>query len=91
MTNVDQFESVFRAAARTVFEPETVTIDSVLGVCDGDGSDAEEFAARSHAFLDVLDASESLQCLTVQGSEFSTVPELLERVEGGASVVLVPA
>ncbi len=91
MTNVDQFESVFRAAARTVFEPETVTIDSVLGVCDGDGSDAEEFAARSPAFLDVLDASESLQCLTVQGSEFSTVPELLERVEGGASVVLVPA
>ncbi len=81
MTRVDQFESVFRAAARTVFEPEAVVIDSVLVVCDRDGSEAEEFAARSHSFLDVLDASENLRWLTVQGSDFSTVPELLERVE----------
>ena len=40
MTRVDQFESVFRAAARTVFQPERVEIDSVLVVCDGDGSAA---------------------------------------------------
>ena len=81
MTRVDQFESVFRAASRTVFEPETVTIDSVLVVCDGSESAAEEFTARSHAFLDVLDQSENLRWLTVKGSDFSTVPELLERVE----------
>jgi len=81
MTRVDQFESAFRSAARTVFRPEPVEIGSVMIVCDGEGSDAEEFAARSHSFLDVLDESENLRWLTVSGSEFDTVPELLERVE----------
>ena len=46
MTKVDQFESVFRSAARTVFQAKRVEIDSVLVVCDGDGSAAEEFAAE---------------------------------------------
>ncbi len=81
MTRVDQFESVFRSAARTVFQPEPVEIDSVLVVCDGDGSAAEEFAARSHSFLGILDESENLRWVTVPGSEFRTVPDLLERVE----------
>jgi hypothetical protein len=81
MTKVDQFESVFRAAARTVFEPQPVEIDSVLIVCDGDGSAAEEFKARTRSFLEVLDASENLRWATMAGSDFGTVPELLERVE----------
>ena len=81
MTKVDQFESVFRAAARTVFEPQPVEIDSVLIVCDGDGSAAEEFKARTRSFLGVLDASENLRWETMAGSDFGTVPELLDRVE----------
>ena len=81
MTRVDQFESVFRSAVRTIFQPKPVEIDSVMVVCDGDGSDAEEFTARSHSFLGILDATENLRWVTVPGSEFGTVPELLERVE----------
>ena len=81
MTKVDQFESVFRSAVRTVFEPKPVEIDSVLVVCDGDGSAAEEFTARSRSFLGVLDESKNLRWVTVPGIEFRTVPELLERVE----------
>ncbi len=81
MTRVDQFESVFRSAARTVFQPKAVEIDSVLVVCDGEGSAAEEFAARSRSFLGILDQRENLRWVTVQGSEFRTVPELLDRVE----------
>ncbi len=81
MTRVDQFESVFRSAARTVFEPEAVEIDSVLIVSDGDGSASEEFAARSHSFLDILDQHENLRWVTVSGRDFSTVPDLLDRVE----------
>lgn len=81
MTRVDQFESAFRSAARTVFEPKPVEIDSVMVVCDGDGPDAEEFTARSRSFLGVLDKSENLRWVTVPGSEFGAVPELLERVE----------
>jgi hypothetical protein len=81
MTRVDQFESVFRSAARTVFQPKAVEIDSVLVVCDGEGSAAEEFAARSRSFLGILDQRENLRWVTVQGSEFRTVPDLLDRVE----------
>ena len=81
MTKVDQFESVFRSAARTVFQPKPVEIDSVLVVCDGNVSDAEEFTARSRSFLGVLDESENLRWVTVAGRDFRTVPELLERVE----------
>ena len=81
MTRVDQFESVFRSAARTVFEPEPVQIDSVLIVSDGDGSASQEFATRSHSFLDILDQHENLRWVTVSGHDFSTVPDLLDRVE----------
>ncbi len=81
MTRVDQFESVFRSAARTVFQAKRVEIDSVLVVCDGDGSAAEEFAARSRSFLGILDERENLRWVSVPGSEFRTVPELLDRVE----------
>ena len=48
MTRVDQFESVFRSATRTIFQPVQVETDSVLVVSDADGSAAEEFTARSH-------------------------------------------
>ena len=81
MTRVDQIESVFLSAARTIFQSQPVEIGSVLVICDGEGSAAEEFAARARSFLGVLDQRENLRWATVQGSEFSTVPDLLERVE----------
>jgi len=81
MTNVDQFESVFRAATRTLFEPTTIEIGSVLVVCDGDGAAAESFVARVRSFLNVLDEAENLRWQSVTGSGFTTVPELLEQIE----------
>ena len=36
MTNVDQFESMFRSASREVFRHERVNIESVLVVTDRD-------------------------------------------------------
>jgi len=81
MTIVDQFESVFRSAARTVFQAEPVEIESVLVISDGDGSAVEEFAARSRSFLEILDQRENLRWTTVSGSEYGTVPDLLDRVE----------
>jgi hypothetical protein len=81
MTRVDQFESVFRSATCTIFQPVQVKIDSVLFISDADGSAAEEFTARSHSFLAVLDERENLRWVTVPGSEFRTVSDLLERVD----------
>ncbi len=82
MTKVDQFESVFRAAARTVFTPEPVEVASVLVVSDRDASQADDFAAQTRAFLEVLDQTENIRWRVVHGNEFSNVPDLLVLVEG---------
>lgn len=81
MTQVDQFESVFRSAARTVFTPETVEVGSVLVVCDRARDEADDFEARVRSFLDVLDDRENIRWRTAHGGEFETVPDLLELVE----------
>ena len=81
MTNVDQFESVFRAAARTVFRPDDVEVGSVLVVCDRDAPEADGFEAKARAFLEVLDRTENIRWRVVHGNEFQTVPDLLELVE----------
>ena len=81
MTRVDQFESVFRAAARTIFRLEEVEIGSVMMVSDQPPDEADDFGERVRAFLGALDAGENLKWRTVHGAEFDTVPELLELIE----------
>ena len=87
MTNVDQFESVFRSAAREVFDPQPVVIDSVLVITDLEEYDANLFAERVKGFLRVLDppgeAGAGTTWRTVRGDEYRTVPELLDLVERG--------
>ena len=81
MTKVDQFESVFRAAAKTLFEYQPVEVGSVLVVSDEPEADAAEFGSRAHQHLSVLGRGENVRWRTVHGGEYSTVPELLELVE----------
>jgi len=81
MTKVDQFESVFRAAARTPFQYEEIRVGSVLVVTDLEADPARAFGDRAHAFLSVLDRGENVRWRTVHGGEYASVPELLELVE----------
>lgn len=81
MTRVDQFESVFRAASRTLFEYDPVEVASVLVVTDRIGEEARDLSDRLRSFLSVLDRGENIQWTTVSGDEFSEVPELLAHVE----------
>lgn len=81
MTKVDQFESVFRAAAKTLFEYEPIEVASVLVVSDEPQGPASDFGDRVHQFLSVLDRGENVRWRTVHGGEYGTVPELLEIVE----------
>ena len=53
MTKVDQFESVFRAAAKEQYQLGEVKVESVLVLHDLE-QNAEEFVERSKRFLDVL-------------------------------------
>ncbi len=56
MTNVDQFESMFRSASREVFRHERVNIESVLVVTDRDEQQAKLFGDQVRRFLSVLRA-----------------------------------
>ena len=81
MTQVDQFESVFRSAAKTPFEYEAIEVDSVLVVSDRGAEEAKSFGERVRSFLSVLDRGENVRWRTVHGGEYDSVPELLELVE----------
>lgn len=81
MTKVDQFESAFRAAAKTPFQYSGVEVDSVLVVSDRDEAAASAFGDRTRSFLSVLERGENVRWRTIHGGEYATVPELLELVE----------
>ena len=51
MTKVDQFESVFRSAAKEVYTFGRVAVEKVLVVVDLDAERAEAFTARLRACL----------------------------------------
>ena len=51
MTNVDQFESAFRAAVKEPFEFAPVKLDSVLLVTDLGEDESEKLSARLRSFL----------------------------------------
>ncbi len=55
MSKVDQFESVFKAAAKTPFAYEHVEVKSVLVLTDLEGKEADAFNERVRAFLGTLD------------------------------------
>ncbi|XCN74943.1 MAG: hypothetical protein Q3M24_09445 [Candidatus Electrothrix aestuarii] len=77
MTQIDQFESVFRAAAHDTFAYEAVAFPRVLFVTDAD-------TARSQSFIrHTLDYAANLSTAKVElvpGEEFRTTTELLDKV-----------
>ena len=88
MTNVDQFESMFRSASREVFRHERVDIESVLVVTDRDGEKARFFGDRIRQFLRVVCVDEKVRWRDVNGSEFQTAGELLALVESAAPDII---
>ena len=76
---LDQFESVFRAAARQVFQHQPVTIDRVMVVSDQDRPQADLLGRQVADYLGVL--GDRIRWRVVHGEEFSTVPALLGLVE----------
>lgn len=84
MTNVDQFESMFRSASREVFRHEAIDIQSVLVVTDREEAQARSFGRQVRGFLTVLGSEADLQWRDVAGSEFQTASELLALVQSTA-------
>ncbi len=89
MTRIDQFESVFKAAARTVYTYERIVVRKVLVVTDLADADAERYGARVRGFLAELEGREAdVQWQVTSAAANSTVGDLLELLESaGADLV----
>ena len=84
MTNVDQFESMFRSASREVFRQKPVNFESVLVVTDRSVEDARSFGDQVRNFLSVISADEQVRWRDCSGSEFQSAGELLALIETAA-------
>ena len=79
MTKVDQFESVFKAATKTTFQIQPLSIDKILVVTDLEREAAESFGRQVQGFLGVL-KDDSPHWQTVTGADFENVQQLLDLV-----------
>lgn len=81
MTNVDQFESVFRSADKAVFAYEPIPIETIIIVTDLSEADAYALSEDIKKFLSVLSTDRSAPAWdVVTGSEFDSIESLLELV-----------
>ncbi len=81
MTRIDQFESVFKSAVKTVFSYEELRFASGLVVTDLEKDAASAFGERVRGFLTGLGLPPRLTWRDVHGGEFRSAEDLLELVE----------
>jgi hypothetical protein len=80
MTNVDQFESAFRAADKEVYRPHEVPIGSIAVICDLPKDEAAAYGESVRRFLSAIDAEDVVWTI-VDGDAFRGVASLLELVD----------
>lgn len=82
MTRIDQFESVFKAAERTVYTYERIEIPKVLVVTDLDHDGAERYRERAASFLaELTSGSREVEWRAAAREKSATVGDLLALVE----------
>ena len=81
MTNVDQFESIFRSSIKERLEYREISIDSILLVTDLENHAAKSFQKDVQQFLSALGKSPDRTWFLVCGHEFSTTEDLLNLVD----------
>jgi len=80
MTRIDQFESVFRAAAKARYVPAEVPLDRIMVVTDLDAEAGRRYTARIMGFLEGVGGMASAEWTELHG-EAETVGALLEAVQ----------
>lgn len=82
MSKIDEFESLFKSAAKPVFHVEPIRIKNVLIVVDLNEQEAAEYVNRVEEFLKVLNSVDhTIQLNHVYGDSFSSVKDLVDIVE----------
>jgi len=80
MTNLDQFQSIFKSADKTAYTYDVPRFDHVLLVTDLDEADAPSIAGRVRSFLSAIDDA-GTRWGTLSGGDFDSVQVLLEHIE----------
>lgn len=81
MTNVDQFESVFRAAAKPVFHYASLELAKVLVVTDLPPDETSAFGERVRGFLSAAEGADEATFETVAGVQARSTGDLIGVVE----------
>jgi hypothetical protein len=80
MTNLDQFQSIFKSADKTAYTYDLPTIEHVLLVTDLDEAATGEIAGHVRSFLAAIDDA-GTRWDALSGDAFDSVQVLLERIE----------
>lgn len=80
MTNIDQFESIFKKADKAKFELQEVDLDHILVVSDADESETQSFMAQVKDFLDNTLLKKEIQWHALAGSQHASVAEVVAKV-----------
>ena len=80
MTNIDQFESIFKKADKPRFQLEDVDLDKLMVVTDDDHAATDKFTDQVIDFLDTTLLEKEINWLKVSGSQHTSVNDLLEIV-----------
>jgi len=87
VTKIDQFESVFKAAAKTSFQYEPFELPSVLVVTDVDGAQSEGILSSFKNKLQYC-CDESTKWTILGADQSRNIPQLVEEVERRASSLI---
>jgi hypothetical protein len=79
MSTVDQFESVFKAAAKAIYEHETHSIGKALVATDLEGAEANFFQQATKKFL--ADATSETNWHLLEKKDFAGAQDLLGQME----------
>lgn len=81
MTNIDQFESIFKKADKAQFKLEDVDLDTILVLSDADESQTDQFMAQVLDFLDTTSLKQEFTWHRLHGGEHASVNDVVRRVE----------
>jgi hypothetical protein len=81
MTNIDQFESIFKKADKQKFQLEKVDLDTVLVVSDADQQLTEQFMDQVVDFLDNTLLESKINWHLICGHEHHAVSDVIARID----------
>jgi hypothetical protein len=88
MTNIDQFESVFKSADKAVFSPSEISIKRGLLVVDIDRPSAEPLLKSAHNVLKSFQASHPIDWQIIDDDDFDSVDDLMKKIEDSGTELI---